>query len=74
LGLADALPRVEKRGQLACRQLTEPLEPGMTGKRSDAHEAHHLRRRKALSNPGQELNEVQLIEEVVLEPQDQLIV
>ena len=46
----------------------------MTGKRSDADEAHRLRGRKALSNPGQELKEVQLIEEIVLEPQNQLIV
>ena len=74
LRLADTLPRFEQRRQFVWRELAEALESRMTGKRSDAHEAHRLRGRKVLANPGQELNEIQLIEEVVLEPQNQLVV
>jgi hypothetical protein len=46
----------------------------MPGKRPDAHETHRLLARKSPPNPGQELNEIQLIEKVVLEPEDQFIV
>src|SRR5204862_8174000 len=74
LCLADALPRFAQRCQLVWCELSEALESRVAGKRSDTHQAHDFCRRQALSNPGQELNEVQLIEEVVLKPQDQLIV
>src|SRR5205823_10192414 len=74
LCLADTLARLEKGGQLVGRELAESLECGMTGKRSDADQGHHLRGRNVLSDPRQELNEIELIEEVVLKPQDQLIV
>src|SRR5262245_41759275 len=46
----------------------------MPGKRSDADKAHRFRGRKARADPGEELNQIQLIEKVVLEPKDQLIV
>ena len=74
LCVGDALTSIEERGQLVRRQLAEPSEPGTAGKRSDADQAHRLAGREAIANPGQELNEIQLIEEIVLEPQEQLVV
>src|SRR4030095_15476391 len=74
LCVGDGLTRIEERGQLVRSELAEPSEPGAARKRSDAHQAHHLAGGEALANPRQQLNEIQLIEEIVLEPQDQLFV
>ena len=74
LRLGDALPRFEQRRQFIRRELTESLETGAARKRSHAHEADGLLRRNAIPNPAQNLNQVQLIEQIVLEPQDQFVV
>jgi hypothetical protein len=46
----------------------------MSGERTDTHERHRFREREAFANPNEQLNQVQLIEQVVLKPQDQLVV
>src|SRR4029453_17292707 len=74
LRLANTLSRLEKRGQFVGRELAQSFEGRMPWKRSDADKAYRFRRRKTRTCPGEELHEIQLIEKVVLEPQDQLIV
>ena len=74
LRLADRAAGLDERRQFVRRELAQSLERGSARKRSDAHEADGLRGRNAAPNPGQELNQVQLIEQVVLEPEDHLVV
>src|SRR4029453_10654724 len=74
LRLANTLSRLEKRGQFVGRELAQSFEGRMPGKRSDTDKAHRFRRRKTRACPGEELHEIQLIEKVVLEPEDKFIV
>ena len=73
-GITDRLPRFQERREFIRRELTEALEVGTSGERADADERHRLGRRKMVANPGEQLNQVQLVEQVVLEPQNQLVV
>ena len=66
LRLVDRTARLEERRQFVRRELAQSLERGVPRKRSDADEADGLRGRHPPPNPGQELNQVQLIEQVVL--------
>ena len=70
---ADTLTGFDQRCQLVRRELPQALESRMTRKRPDAHKADDLFGRKVLADPRQKLNEIQLIEEVVFEPQNQLL-
>ena len=44
-----------------------------TRKRPDADQTHDLRRRDTASHPTEKLDQIQLIEEVVLVPQNDLV-
>ena len=74
LSIADRLPRFQERREFAWCELAEAFEVGTSGERPDADERHRLRRRKMVANPGEQLNQVQLVEQVVFEPQNQLVV
>src|SRR5439155_13761238 len=68
------LPRFQKRRKFVRCEFTEALEVGTSRERPDADERHRLCRREIVANPRQQLNQVQLIEQVVLEPESQLVV
>src|SRR6185295_5114189 len=74
LRFGDTVSCIEQRSKLRRRELAESLERRASWKRSDTHEAHDRVVTNAIGNPIKELNEVQLIEEVVLEPEDQFVV
>jgi putative FmdB family regulatory protein len=56
-----------------CKDCGETFEVRATRKRADAHETDHRACGKPPANPREDLNEIQLVEEIVFEPQDDFV-
>jgi hypothetical protein len=69
----DRAPRREQRLDLVRGQLAKALEARMAGVTVDANQRDRLRARAA-ADVVEELNEIELIEQIVLEPQHELVV
>ena len=73
--VAQRLPGREQRAELVGRELPESLETRMAGERADALIRLTVSGdRMGPADSAQQLNEIELIEEVVLVPEDQLVV
>jgi hypothetical protein len=71
---AYALSCFEERCELVWRELAQSFEVWSPGKRPDTYQAHGSRARECPSDATQHVNEIQLIEEIVFVPQNELVV
>src|SRR5687767_10459419 len=74
LFVRDWLARVKQRSEFADGQLAKTFERRTSRVRIDADQAYGLGRWKVIVNPGEKLNEVELIEQIVLVPEHELTI
>jgi hypothetical protein len=67
------MPRLEQRGKVLRRQFAETVKVRVTGKGIDANEADGPAERGAQAQVAEQLNEIELIEEIVFEPEYELV-